>query len=254
MVKKDVLVIGNWKMHPESEKEALALAKASVKAQKKGVTTILAAPYVFLSAISKEVKRSKIKLAAQNISVFEGGAHTGEISGAQLKKLGVEYGLVGHSERRALGEDDGIVNEKVRALLRSGITPILCVGERERDERGNFAGVVGEQVKNALSGVAKAALARIVIAYEPVWAISSTENRKDATPADSLEMVLYIRKVLADMATPQIASAVRIIYGGSVTSETAQGFLNDGGVSGLLPGRASLNAKEFSKIIELASR
>jgi triosephosphate isomerase len=254
MQKRDVLIVGNWKVNPETEKEAIALAKAAVKGTKKGVTVALATPFVYLSAVSKELKRSKIKLAAQNISVFPGGAHTGEISGTQLKNLGVEYCLVGHSERRKIGDSDSVVNEKVRAILRSGITPILCVGEDERDEKGSFASGVGEQIKNGLSGVAKAALARIVIAYEPVWAISTTANRKDATPADSLEMVLYIRKVLADMTTPQIASQVRIIYGGSANSSDANQFLTEGGVSGLLPGRASLDAKEFSKIIEIASK
>lgn len=252
MQKKDVLVVGNWKTNPETEREASMLAKAAVKNQRKGVITVLAVPAVFISAVQKEVKRSKVSIAAQDLSVHEIGAHTGEISGSQLKKLGVSYCIVGHSERRDMGETDVIVNQKIRAILRNGMTPIICVGEKQRDERGNFAGIVGEQVKSALSGIAKAAFSKIVIAYEPVWALSTTENRKDATPADSLEMVLYIRKVLADLSTPQIAASVRIIYGGSVNGDTTKDFLTHGGVTGVLPGRASLNAKEFSRIISAA--
>jgi triosephosphate isomerase len=254
MIKKDVLIVGNWKVNPETEREATTIAKAAVKAKKKGVIVVLAVPYIFLSAVQKEIKGSKVLLAAQNVSLYESGAHTGEISATQLKKMGVRYCIVGHSERREMGDTDAIVNEKIRVLLRNGITPILCVGEKERDERGNFASVVGEQVKSALFGIAKAAIARIVIAYEPVWALSTTEHRRDSTPADSLEMVLYIRKILADLVTPQIAGATRIIYGGSANGDNAKDFLEHGGVLGLLPGRASLNAKEFTRIITVASK
>lgn len=252
MAKSNILIIGNWKSNPETETQAIGLARAAKKT--KGAAVVLAAPVIFLSALKKELRGSKIALAAQDVSIFPGGAHTGEISAQQLKKVGVSYVLVGHSERRALGETDEIVNQKIRVLLQNGITPVVCIGEKERDEHGQFTVAIREQLKNTLAGISKAALARIVLVYEPVWAISSSVNHRDITVTDCHEMVVYMRKVLSDIASPQIASSVRVIYGGSANALNAQELLTEGGVTGLLPGHASLDAKEFTKIIAIASQ
>lgn len=249
------LIIGNWKMNPAKEGDAVKLLKgirSKFGKSPKGIRVAVAAPHVFLGSAVRELKGSQITLCAQDVSFFENGAHTGEVSAIQLKNIGVLYSIIGHSERRGMGETDETINKKIQNALKAGITPVVCVGEESRDTTGAFFAIVGEQIKKALVGVPKAAFSRIVIAYEPVWALSTTAVRHDATPEDSREMALYIRKILADISTPKIAATVQIIYGGSVNSDNAKDFLMHGGVTGLLPGRASLDKNEFTKIIMAA--
>ena len=170
-----------------------------------------------------------------------------------LYNLGVRYVILGHSERRALGETDSEINKKIKSSLAAGLVPILCVGENTRDVSHSYFNLVKSQLEECLAGISKNSISKIIIAYEPVWAISSTPNRRDATPDDSREMVIFIRKILSDKFGSEVSST-RIIYGGSVSDKDAFGFLKDGGVDGLLPGRASLDAKKFIEIIKIAEK
>ena len=242
--------MGNWKMNPRSLKEARqwfsAIAK-SVSASKK-TEIVICAPFVYLEKL-KSLSR-KIKLGAQDAYWGDVGAFTGEISSEMLYNIGVRYVILGHSERRVLGEGNKEINKKIKSALASGLRPILCVGENERDESHSYFNFVKTQMEKCLEGISRTSVSKLIIAYEPIWAISSTVNRKDATPEDSREMAIFIRKVLTDKFGKE-ASFVRVIYGGSSNERDAEDFLLNGGVDGLLPGRASLNPKKFSEMIKI---
>jgi triosephosphate isomerase len=248
--KKEKVIIGNWKMNPATLKDAEKLL-AQVG---KGITGIkrteivVCPPFIYLERLKKLSK--KIKLGAQDVFWEDKGAFTGEISALMLENLAIKYVILGHSEKRALGESNTEVNKKIKSVLAQGLTPILCVGESERDESHSYFNLVKTQLEECLAGVSKNVASKITIAYEPVWAISSTPNRRDATPDDSREMAIFIRKVLFDKFGPDSAS-MRIIYGGSANEKDAAGFLKDGGVDGLLPGRASLDPKKFIEIVKI---
>jgi triosephosphate isomerase len=248
------LIVGNWKMNPKTSAEAskhfAAIKKGVLKFR--NVEAAIAAPFVHLPALSK-LASAGLALAAQNVSTEKEGAFTGEVSAAMLKGLKTKYVIVGHSERRAMGETNATIVKKVQAVLASGMTPILCVGETERDHDMWYLSTVKTQVEECFAGIAKAAVAKVVIAYEPVWALSTTANRRDATPEDYLEMRIYIRKVLSDMFDAKTAEKVRVLYGGSVDEKNAIGFLITGHADGLLPGRASLTPKKFVSILQTAN-
>jgi triosephosphate isomerase len=236
------IIIANWKMNPSTEKEAIRIAKAS---DLKDV--IIAAPYVFLSIIKKVLK--KASLAAQDVFWEKEGAYTGEISAMMLKNLGVKYVIIGHSERRASGDSDEIVNKKIKAALKYNLIPILCVGERERDEEMKYLSFIKEQLIGDLKSIPGSKLKNIIIAYEPVWAIGKNAKR-EATPEESLEMVIFIKKVLSDIYGMKAINGLRILYGGSVHPKNSKEFSINGGVSGFLVGRDSLDPKKFNEIIK----
>lgn len=252
MAKK--IVIANWKMHPLTVQDAEKLYSKVAKniSHIKKTTIVICPPVVYLEKVKKLSK--KIFLGAQNSFIGDVGAFTGEISPEMLYKLGVRYVILGHSERRALGEKNVFINKKLKDALTSSLTPILCVGESDRDESHEYFNTVKNQLKECLDGINKASLSKIIVAYEPIWAISSTQNRRDATAHDSLEMAIFIRKVLSDISNPEIANKARIIYGGSVNEKDSKEFLLNGGVDGVLVGKASLTAEKFLKIIENAEQ
>jgi triosephosphate isomerase len=245
------IIVGNWKMNPEREKEAELLFKSIAKSIKGGLKTeiVICPPFVYLKSLKKI--SPKISLGAQNSFFGEIGPFTGEVSSSMLSDMGVRYVILGHSERRAMGEDNTLINKKIKASIGAGLRPILCVGETMRDKEHEYFDVVKTQIKECLQGIPKDLISKVIVAYEPVWAISTTPDRKDATPADSLEMAIFIRKILSDIVSTKIASGIRIIYGGSVNDRDAGEFLAQGGVDGLLVGKASLDAKKFSKIVEI---
>ena len=249
--KKDKIIIGNWKMNPLTIKEAeksFEDIKKSVSYVRK-TTIVICPPLLYLEKL-KKISR-KINLGAQNVFWGDVGAFTGEVSAEMLYNAGIKYVILGHSERRTLGETNELVNKKIKGSLSAGLTPVLCVGESMRDENHSYFNLVKTQLEECLNGVKKTFASKIIIAYEPIWAISSTLNRHDATSVDSREMAIFIRKVLYDKFGAE-ASRIRIIYGGSVNEKDALDFLNNGGVDGLLSGRASLNAKKFAEIINIA--
>ncbi len=250
MVKK--IVIGNWKMHPLSVKEAEKLFENVAKSVSriKKTEVVICAPFIFLEELS-EIRTSKIALGAQDAYMGDVGAFTGEVSAQMLYDMKVRYVILGHSERRAQGETNQLINKKIKGALSAGLRPIVCVGESVRDESHSYFNLVKTQLEECLAGISKNSISKIIIAYEPVWALSTTVDRKDATPEDCREMAVFIRKTLSDKFGKDGTSA-RIIYGGSVNEKDAEGFLKDGGVDGVLPGKASLNAAKFTKIIMTA--
>ncbi len=251
MAKKKIIV-GNWKMNPPTLEEAERLFSGIVGLTSKVKKTeiVICPPFVYLARLQKLSR--KISLGAQDDFYETTGPFTGEISAEMLYNLGIKYVILGHSERRSLGESNADINKKIKASLSVGLRPIVCVGEKERDEKHGYFNVVKEQIKECLVGVNKNLISEIIFAYEPVWALSTTANRHDATSSDSNEMTIFIRKILSDISSPKIAGSVSIIYGGSVTEKDARDFLENGGVSGLLPGRASLNTEKFAEIISIA--
>lgn len=255
-MEKKKIIVGNWKMNPRSLKEAEKLLSGVIK----GISVIrkteivICAPFIYLERLFSLLKTKhatlKVSLGAQNVFPGDTGPYTGEVSAEMLDNVGVKYVIVGHSERRVMGENNGDINKKIKYLLSAGLRPILCVGENIRDEQHSYYNFVKTQLEECLLGISKNLLSKIIIAYEPVWAISSTPEHKDANPQDCMEMVIFIRKVLSDKFGKD-ASSMRIIYGGSVNSKNAKDFLLNGGVEGLLVGNASLNAKKFSDIVKI---
>jgi triosephosphate isomerase len=243
------LIVGNWKLNPEGVAKARTLFTGVKKnlLKIKNTEVVMCAPYVFLPVL-KTLSTTKAVLGAQNVWHEASGAYTGEVSVKMLKELSVKYAIVGHSERRAMGEDSNLVSLKINALLKANITPILCVGESNRDNTGGYLQFIKTQLVESLAGVPKVNIKKVVIAYEPIWAIGKNATR-EATVAECMEMSLFIKKVISDMSDNKTAHAVRILYGGSVNANNAKDFLAHGGVGGLLVGRACLSVKDFTKII-----
>jgi len=240
---------GNWKMN-KTVGEAVELVKelkVSI-AGAEGVEVAVAPPFTALYAVRKELEGSSIRLAAQNLYWEEKGAFTGEISSLMLKDLGCHYVIIGHSERRQyFGEMDVTVNKRMRAALSQGVIPILCIGEtlKEREEEKTFT-VIDSQLGNGLKGIGEREMERMVIAYEPVWAIGTG---KTATPQQAEEVHQFIRQGLEKLYTRGVAEVVRIQYGGSVTPESVKGLMSQKNIDGALVGGASLKSEPFSKIV-----
>jgi triosephosphate isomerase len=244
------LIVGNWKANPKSALEAKKLAQGIhsllTKAKK---TAILAVPTPFFETV-KSLKSKRLILAAQDVSNFSVGAHTGEVPAEMLATYGIKYAIVGHSERRAQGEGLEVLNQKLLRLFSANITPILCVGELSREHLDRALSFIKQQIESACVGITRAKITKLVIAYEPVWAIGKDAER-EATPEECKEIVIYIRKIIADIYGQPIAKEIQILYGGSVDQKNAKMFLEHGGVQGLLVGRASLDPKAFSAITSL---
>jgi triosephosphate isomerase len=247
------MLIANWKMAPDTLLEALRLAKSTAtitKKYKKSLTVIAAVPALYIPPIVS--KERSLVVAAQDVAPVSTVAATGSIGANLLKGNKVSYCIVGHSECRSAGDTNEIVRAKIERLIEKKITPIICVGEKVRDEQGWYLSGIKDQIESALSAVPKAMVKRIIIAYEPVWAIGSHAVR-EATPVECQEMMLFIRKILADLSDHKTATQVSILYGGSVSEDNARAFLDDGGADGLLVGRVSLDAKRFAKLAERIS-
>lgn len=251
--KRRRLVVANWKCNPATLVEARKLFLATEKAtpSRGNVDVAIACPYIYLAEGKKVLRR--VKLAAQNIFWEETGAYTGEVGPRMVRSAGASHVIVGHSERRErFGETNEIVRDKVGAALAAGLCVVLCVGERSREgDAAAYAAFVKEEVQVGLRGVAKSSIRNVVVAYEPIWAIGSDEAD---TPERTLEMALYVRKIIADMFDRSIAQSFPVLYGGSANVGNARAFLRDGGVDGLLVGRASLDPKIIGKIIEEANK
>ena len=195
-MQQKVLLIGNWKMNPATEKEAITLARYyKALTYPKTIDVGCAVPVPYVASVKKVLGKSKITLGLQNVHPEKSGAFTGEYSLGMVAHLKPAFIIVGHSERRALGETNAFVGQKVAATLKQKLTPIMCIGERERDPEHRFLRVVADQITEGLENVPRAALARIVIAYEPVWAIGKDAAR-EMTPEECREMIIYIKKII----------------------------------------------------------
>lgn len=246
------LLAGNWKMHGVGS-EAVALAGA-VADGVQGVSNrdvLLAPAFPSLTAVAERLKGSRVLLSAQNLHWEDKGALTGEVSGPMLTAVGCTHVIVGHSERRHLfGDTDEWVARKVAAALRNRLTPIVCVGEtlQEREANETWA-VIDRQIRAALFGLDAAAIARLVLAYEPVWAIGTG---KVATPEQAQDVHHSIRALLAELAGPAVAATVRILYGGSVKPDNIDSLMRQPDLDGALVGGASLNPADFMRIVRFS--
>jgi triosephosphate isomerase len=248
---RNYYIAGNWKMH-KTRAEAAELAKALVDQLKDGKHRYLVAPtFTALETVGAIVKGTNITLGAQNMAAEEQGAHTGEVSVLQLKDLGVRAVILGHSERRhTYKEDDGLINKKVQLALRHGLEVILCVGELlEEREAGKAEAVCETQTVKGLAGVSPEDLARVTIAYEPVWAIGTG---KTATPEDADAIHAYIRRVAARLYGEGAAEKIIIQYGGSVKPDNAAQLMAKENIDGALVGGAALKADTFVPIAKFS--
>ncbi len=247
MLKK--LIIGNWKMNPKSEKEALAIVRSLITSTKnsKNVEIVICPPFPFFSCIQK-LKLKKLKIGAQDMSEESEGAHTGEVSLRMIHSFGVKTIIIGHSERRAGGDTNMRVNKKISLALKLKTIPVLCIGESSRDTTGFYLGFIKDQLHECLAGVPKSQIKDLVIAYEPLWAIGKNALR-EATPEEFIEMRIFIRRVLSDMYDAKVAHTIPVLYGGSVHPENADAFLTTGEADGLLVGRDSIIPKKFAAIV-----
>ncbi len=249
MTRRIPLIAGNWKMHSTAP-EATALATAVVDAARDvhDREVLIAPPFTALAPVHTRLLGSHVRLAGQNLHWEDKGAFTGEVSAPMLTAAGCTHVIVGHSERRQLfGETDECVARKVDAALRNGLIPVVCVGEtlqeREADET---AAVIDRQVRAALYRRDAAAIRRMVLAYEPVWAIGTG---KVATPQQAEDVHAAIRRLLAELSGGNVADEVRILYGGSVKPDNIDALMSQPDLDGALVGGASLNPADFSRII-----
>ncbi len=247
------LVAGNWKMNLKQD-SALALAKALAAACPGGDTRIdvlVAPPFPYLIPVKQAIAGSSVVLGAQNAYFENPGAFTGETSVEMLADCGVKSVILGHSERRhVLGETDAVINKKVKAVLDKGLEVILCVGELLADrDSGNTEAVLDEQMKGGLAAISEDQMARIIIAYEPVWAIGTGRT---ASPAQAESAHAHLRNWLKSHYNAAVADATRILYGGSVKGDNAPELLGQPNVDGALVGGASLKAEQFLPIIQAA--
>jgi triosephosphate isomerase len=245
-------IVANWKAYVENVEKAKKLfAKAKQLTTKSKVHIVLvpSEPYLGLWA---PINKSKVSFGAQNVSTVTGGAHTGETTAATLASLGVRYVIVGHSERRAAGESAGEVAQKVDHALAHGLTPILCVGEKERDAEGKYLAFVRDELTSALTPLAPKDRARVIVAYEPIWAIGKSAAEA-ITPLDLSEMVLYIRKVLAELLPGKSSAQSEVLYGGSVEPENVRDLAAASRVDGFLVGHASVDLDSFAGLVRALS-
>jgi triosephosphate isomerase len=256
-VPRKPLIAGNWKMNL-NHFEAIALVqKIAFSLPEKyfaHVDVTVVPPFTDLRSVQTLVDGDKLKLTygAQDVSQHDSGAYTGEISGAFLAKLGCTFAVVGHSERRTYhNEDDALVAAKAAAALKHGLTPIVCIGEGlEIRESGEHVAYNVNQLKGSLAGLSSEQIAKVVIAYEPVWAIGTG---RVASAADAQEVCAAIRKELAELASVDVAATVRVLYGGSVNAKNVGELVGQDDVDGALVGGASLDAEQFAQLSAIAA-
>ena len=255
MSKNKRIVIANWKMNPQMPDEAKAIFLGTRRASEnlKHTEVVVCPPFLYFSTVGKLITpkiKSKVRLGVQNVFWEDRGSFTGEVSAAMVKAGGGTHVIVGHSERRALGETDEMVGKKVAAIVREDLIAIFCIGERERDVNGNYLSFLKQQLLAGLSGVQKKHISQIVVAYEPVWAIGKSEQ--EALKGNGMhEMTIFIRKILSDIYGREFAAPVPILYGGSVTAANAGDIVGEGHTDGLLVGRQSLEPAQFSEILKI---
>lgn len=252
------LIIANWKMTPQSlaEAEAFFYELQKVSQKLKNMEIVICPPFIYLGNLHE---MPHVKLGSQDV-FWENPpsgkvSFTGEVSVSMLKNSGAKYVIIGHSERRSpppggLGETDEMINKKIKTALKKNLKVLFCVGERERDENGEYLKFVKGQIVAGLDKLSRKDLKNLIMVYEPVWAISSSKNARADTPAELFEMSVYIRRILFFKFGKKIAHSTPILYGGSVDALNAKSFLEKGSVQGLLVGRASQKIKTFIELLK----
>ena len=251
---RKVIIAGNWKLNKTS-REAMILVEELKRevVDVQGVDIVVCPPFTALESVSEALTETNIATGAQNLYWADSGAFTGEVSAPMLKDFGVQYVIIGHSERRQyFGETNETVNKRLRAALNHALTPIVCVGENlaERESNKTFD-VIKNHCEGSLSGLTAEEVAKIVLAYEPVWAIGTG---KTATPQQAQEVHAFIRQLLGKMFGAEAAQRVRIQYGGSVTPENIASLIVQPDIDGALVGGASLKAASFAAIVKSAKK
>jgi len=252
----DKIIIANWKMNPPTLDEALELFDFYLNeiSECHNIQLVVCSPFVYLEELAKRLetrnqKLETISLGAQDLFWEQSGPYTGEISVGMLKNLGVTHVLVGHSDRRyKIGESDEVINKKIKAALEADIVPVLLVGERERDD--DRQAVLEQQLSADLAGLTAEQVSKILITYEPVWAISTTPDSEPDTPQNTLEAIKIIEEVLASSVQ---GPASRFLYGGSVNSQNVSDFLQHPELSGAVIGGSSLRKDEFGEILKISA-
>lgn len=242
------IIAGNWKMHKTIAEAVEFVKDIKDKVNNTDVEAVICAPFTLLKDLKEATKGTNIKIGAQNMHYAEQGAFTGEISAPMLKELNIDYVVLGHSERRQyFNETNETVNKKVIKALEEGIDPILCVGETlEEREASETKNVCKEQTEKALVGVSAEDMKKVVIAYEPVWAIGTG---KTATAEDANDVIAYIREVVKGLYGEEISEEVRIQYGGSVKPSNVAEIMNQSDIDGALVGGASLLASDYTELV-----
>lgn len=242
------IVAGNWKMNNTISESLTLISEIKEQNLNENVETVVAVPYTSLNEVKKALEGTNIKLAAQNMHWEDRGAFTGEVSPLMLKEIGVDYCIIGHSERRKyFNEIDETVNKKIKSALDNNIKPIVCVGETlEERESGREEEIVGRQILKGLQDIDKKSVKDIIIAYEPIWAIGTG---KTASSDDANKMCSFIRKTIADKYGEEVKESIRIQYGGSVKPNNIRELMNKDNIDGALVGGASLKAEDFIKIV-----
>jgi triosephosphate isomerase len=244
------LIVANWKMNPDNLRDAKKIFADLKKKNLKKVSTsiVICPPVLYLNDLAGNYRGDKFKFGVQDISFSDDDKSTGEVSAQMLKNTGVRFAIVGHSEQRELGQTNDAVARKAMHAISNKIVPIVCVGERERDEMGDYLHFIKEELHESLEGIPKNKAHHIVIAYEPIWAIGKGNHA--ISPHELHQIVIFIRKNLASMFGRKVAMKVPILYGGSVDADNCAEIVNDGAVNGLLVGRASLNPHLFADILK----
>jgi triosephosphate isomerase len=242
-----MIIAANWKAYVEDLDKAKKLFAVAKRLAKTAETTIVIAPPAPLLGALAGKNKGGVHFAAQDVSATIGGAKTGEVTAQTYAASGATYAIVGHSERRAAGDTDVIVAEKLAHTLAHDLTPILCVGESERDGEGRYLNIIREQVTRALTPLSPRDRAKIIIAYEPIWAIGKSADQAIG-PNDLAEMVLYIHKVVAELLPGKNSNRSLILYGGAVDVVNIRSLAASSSVSGFLIGRASVDPATFADL------
>ena len=246
------LIIANWKMNPKSAEAAMETITNIYKQSKVfgSAYLVVCPPFIFLNEVGKVISASKrISLGAQDVFIGEGVSHTGEVGVDLLKKAGVKYILVGHSERRISLDNDQLIKEKMIGSLKNGFKVVLCVGEKERNEHGDHYNEIKKQIEFVLIKLSKKLIKNLIIAYEPVWAIGKSEDEA-IKPSELYEITIYIKRIINDILGEKSVKKIKILYGGSVTKNNAKEIIEKGNIDGLLIGRESLKVNNFIELIK----
>jgi len=249
---KQKILVANWKANPLTTDEAKIIGKGIIKKAKKfsSVQTIVCPTFIHIESVAKLQKTKTIEIGSQDTYMGSVGAHTGEVTTDMLSHAGVSHVILGHSERRAMGETEQDVSQKLRSVLDKKMKAILCIGELQRDKDARYLSFIHDQLVHSLGDITKKDLSSIIIAYEPVWAIGRTEAEA-MKGADMYEMVIFIQRIINDAFGKEAVKKVKILYGGSVTADNAEEILRDGHVDGFLVGRQSLYPENFGEIMAI---
>lgn len=243
-----MIIATNWKAYVEDPERAKKLVSVAKRLARSSTHDIILGPPTPFFALATERNTSPVQFAAQDVSASTGGAKTGENTAQMFAAAGATYAIAGHSERRAAGDTNDLVAEKISHIVAQGLRPIVCIGEKERDEAGRYLTLLREEIAAALEPLNTKNRSQIILAYEPIWAIG--KRAADAMHADEVaEMVLYIRKVLAEYLPGKASSRIPILYGGSVEADNIRDLAAASGVDGFLIGHASADPDTFTKLI-----